>query len=63
MNQLLPEQLLVIKFNPNTQAINVQGPFGDGILFLGMLEMAKLFFCELRARERAPSTFVLSPKQ
>lgn len=40
--------VLVIAFDPETNEIKCDGPFADGVLFLGMLEMAKLLFLEGR---------------
>lgn len=33
---------IVIEFQPETQSLQVQGPMNQPIVFLGMLEMAKM---------------------
>ena len=55
---------LKIKFDSKTQEINVEGPWNDGVLFLGMLEMAKVTFLEGYSKERgaAPEKPIIIPE-
>ncbi len=41
---------IVITFIPETGEFNVNGPMDNGVLFVGMLEMAKLAFLEGRLK-------------
>lgn len=43
---------LKITFNPENGEINVDGPWADGVLFLGMLAMAQLAFIEGHSKGR-----------
>ena len=43
---------LKITFDSKTGEINVDGPWADGILFLGMLDMARLAFFEGHSKGR-----------
>lgn len=41
---------VLIELDDGTQEVNVEGPWEDGVLFLGMLEMARLAFFESRSQ-------------
>ena len=42
-----------IILDTETNAVQVEGPFNDGILFLGMLEMAKTSFVVSKATQQS----------
>lgn len=43
---------VIITFNRATSEISISGPVGDAVLFLGLLEMAKVAMLEQRERDR-----------
>ncbi len=58
--QLVETYTVRIMFCPSTNALEVNGPLDNAILYLGMLEMAKLTLLEHRAR-RAAQNIVEAP--
>ncbi len=58
--QIVEMFTLSIRFCPSTNALEVNGPLDNAILYLGMLEMAKLTLLEHRAR-RAAQNIVEAP--
>lgn len=50
---------LVIKYNLATREIQVGGPFADPVLFMGLLEAAKLQLARTLRRQPEPS--IISP--
>ena len=43
---------LMVMFDRDTRKIDIEGPWNDGVVFLGMLEMAKGAFHEGRMAKR-----------
>lgn len=41
---------VVITFNPQTGAIDLRGPTNNGVMLLGLLEMAKVAFIQQAAK-------------
>lgn len=41
---------IVIKYDCSTNQVSIAGPMGDGLMFLGLLEMAKVSFMETRSQ-------------
>lgn len=37
---------VLVELNPETGELHVEGPWNDGVLFLGLLEMGKVAFIE-----------------
>ncbi len=58
--QVVEMHILSIRFVPATNVLEVNGPLDNAILYLGMLEMAKLTLLEHRAR-RANQNIVEAP--
>lgn len=56
MNDTKPGQIITLKISLNLAngQLDVSGPMTDGILFLGMLEMAKTIFSKLSDAEKQP---------
>lgn len=51
-----------ITLDTETKAVQIEGPFDDGILFLGMIEMAKVSFFVSKAKQEAGAKQILIPQ-
>lgn len=49
LKPLSEKAVLTIVYDPQKDAFEINGPMDNGLLFLGMLEMAKVTFIERRA--------------
>lgn len=53
---------LKIKLDLSTMQMMMEGPMQDSIMFLGMLEMAKVTFIEMRAKANKRDPVIEIPK-
>ncbi len=56
-----PKHRIVIEYDPATEQVTCNGPIQNSLLFLGMLDMARISFLEHRLRSGVRTEVVPPP--